>query len=68
MSRWSHAICRLCWDAQTPDREPTVLRYPHEETCCFCGAVTQEGIYVRENPARLRCGGEHPPAVEAPDV
>ena len=36
---------------------------PEEELCCFCGRtlinMTHGGIYVREDPAGLRCKGDH---------
>jgi hypothetical protein len=65
MSRFTHAICTACWRYRTakagqPGRVATRVTDAHEEACCFCGASTQAGIYVRENPLGLRCRGEHP--------
>lgn len=58
MSDWTHACCNLCWLAREGERIPTRMRNPDEETCCFCGDLTESGIYVRENPAAVRhCPG-----------
>jgi hypothetical protein len=29
------------------------------ETCCWCGQENESGIYRRENPETLACGGRH---------
>ena len=68
MSRWQHSICDTCWQRREPDREPIRLRDAKPETCCFCGAEHESGIYVRENWAFLLCRGEtgiHAVAAEA---
>jgi len=33
------------------------------ETCCFCGQVNQDGIYMRHDPKdpKLKCHCEHEP-------
>lgn len=49
-SDWTHAICAGCWDARNPGREPIRLRKPPQEPCCFCGFVSDDGIYVRADP------------------
>lgn len=57
---WTHALCVACW----PDRHPAE---PVPETgrtlrlvpCCFCGNLTGDGIFEREDPALTLCGGEH---------
>ena len=59
MSRWTHAICAVCYQEQEPGRTPTTLIEAGPETCCFCGRTTQEGIYYRHDPAPLRCHGAH---------
>jgi len=33
--------------------------YRETERCCFCGGLTDEGIYVREDPAVTLCHGDH---------
>lgn len=48
---WRHSICLACWKTRNPGREPIALKEPEIETCCFCGAETCDGIYVREDPA-----------------
>lgn len=40
-----HAMCRKCWERLQP-----VVAYERtaaEEFCCFCGALTEEGVFVR---------------------
>lgn len=59
MSMWNHAICRPCWDARDPYRTPARLKNPEPRICCYCGRSTVDGILVRDDPAWLRCGGEH---------
>lgn len=48
----SHATCRTCWDAANPDRLPVRLK-DFDETCCFCGARTPDGIFVREQADKV---------------
>jgi hypothetical protein len=63
---WTHASCRPCFDVMWSEggtagrREPYQLAeaYREAETCCFCGAQTAEGIYVRADPKIAQhCGG-----------
>jgi hypothetical protein len=61
MSRWSHSICAKCWYKRNPDQEPHRLVNRHVEICCYCGEQHFSGIYVRDNPAELRCKGVHLP-------
>jgi hypothetical protein len=28
--------------------------------CCYCGEPTIFGVYVRQDPAEVSCGGQHP--------
>lgn len=62
MSRWTHGICRECWTRREGLRVPVRAREAPAERCCFCGGVADEGIYVREDPSVLPCGGAHGPA------
>ncbi len=60
MSSWTHAICDDCWDAKRPER-PSPRDGKGEPTmCCFCGAPTASGIYVREDPKKTKCAGRGP--------
>jgi hypothetical protein len=59
MSKWTHAICIPCWNEKNPDRDPITLREEEKETCCFCGAPTTAGIYIREDPNKVLCKGNH---------
>jgi len=54
MADWTHAICRRCWKRREPERMPMCIVNPEEETCCFCGKKTNDGIYVRESPLRVK--------------
>ena len=60
MSKWTHAICQICWYEKNPGREPVTVLNGTEQICCFCGLKSKSGIYVREDPKGLRCEGEHP--------
>lgn len=62
MSRWTHGICRPCFDLRHPGRVPSALVEPCTEPCCFCGTDTDAGLYVREDPAssKLVCNGTGP--------
>jgi len=31
----------------------------HIDTCCFCGHLNADGIYVRRDPEETLCKGEH---------
>jgi hypothetical protein len=56
---WRHAICGLCWKVSRPQSTP--LRLVGElrvtERCCYCGDGTSAGIYLREDPSNVPCGG-----------
>ena len=57
MSAWNHNICQACWNKKNPDREPVRIKpaYAYLATCCYCGAENRDGIYVREDPAKMKC-------------
>lgn len=62
--QWNHAQCVACWNRDNPDnlvnarRAQDIVRR-ESLTCCFCGALTWAGIFVREDPAKLGCRGQH---------
>jgi hypothetical protein len=58
-SPFRHSICDLCWARERGTREPVriVPRYREDEVCCWCGATHRSGIYTREDPAKVPCGG-----------
>ena len=58
MGDWTHSICIDCWFGIRSDNPVTLFR-PKKEECCFCGATTQDGIYIRYDPKRLTCQGIH---------
>jgi hypothetical protein len=50
---FTQPACDGCWSGRYPGRQPVRLKEPETETCCFCGAQTQAGIYVRVDPATV---------------
>lgn len=57
MSKWTHVICRECWVAKHPDQDAHRIQGSPVHACCFCGTATSSGIYVREDPKLVNCGG-----------
>jgi hypothetical protein len=53
-SDWNHVICLPCWEKREPNRLPIAITNPHVERCCFCGKLTDSGIYVRESPLKVK--------------
>lgn len=52
---WMHKICFDCWYKKNPEREPVrFIRYKPEK-CCFCGRMTLERIFVRQDPRTVSC-------------
>uniref|UniRef100_A0A6H1ZC26 Uncharacterized protein n=1 Tax=viral metagenome TaxID=1070528 RepID=A0A6H1ZC26_9ZZZZ len=54
MGTWTHAICEGCWIIKCMYKEPVKLINRVAETCCFCGDSTVSGIYIREDPAKVK--------------
>lgn len=52
-------MCEACW-RQARGGEPTRLIGDEAGACCFCGGVTESGIYVRANPEFTHCEGKGP--------
>jgi hypothetical protein len=67
MSRWTHAICDVCWVKREPGRQPFQIGagLREKEKCCFCGKPTWAGIYIRTDPESLLCQGFHKRREEA---
>lgn len=61
MSRWTHASCLACYHVKYPGKWPPRAKAEvrETETCCYCGTQTVSGIYVRDDPNTLKCGGKH---------
>jgi hypothetical protein len=54
----AHTICRGCYADKEPGREPVCLNpeYADEaESCCFCGKLSSEGIYMRARRDEAPC-------------
>jgi hypothetical protein len=58
MSEWTHRICSVCWNKREPNRRPAVVINQEFKPCCFCGTMTNAGIYVRHDPQDLLCKHE----------
>lgn len=58
MNAWTHVICLPCWNARHERRTPMQITDAPEEQCCYCQRMTMDGIYVRENPAKVACQGK----------
>lgn len=56
-SRFTHAICGKCWAARNNGIIPHQLVDAASVACCYCGNETTEGIYIREAPEKVPCGG-----------
>lgn len=63
MVEWTHQVCSICW---TRSHQPGATAPRGKESgeigvCCFCGRLTNSGIFVQENPESkvLICGGVH---------
>lgn len=54
---WTHAICSTCWTGEWGARHPARLGDGEPEICCFCGADTNAGIYVKRDPKETPCQG-----------
>jgi len=52
MSRWIHALCCRCFDAEKPGFTPSrVMEQVRErKACCRCGDLQFCGINYRNNP------------------
>ena len=61
MSDWTHNMCGICWRKRNPLKtvKPVTFEDDHPTVCCFCGRRNVDGIYVREDPRKPRCQGEH---------
>lgn len=54
MGNCTWPICRECYAKRYPGREPITLA-PEVEVCCDCGIPTTDGIYIREDPRKVKC-------------
>lgn len=50
--QWTQPQCEICFRRDHPDREPhRLIKGVESERCVTCGKWTQDGIYIRINPA-----------------
>lgn len=62
MSPWTHACCRQCWNTRISGgrgRAPHQVVGAQTTTCCLCTARTDAGIFIRFDPTKLDCRGQH---------
>jgi len=50
---WTQPACNRCFEARHPGKTPSRLVDPDVEVCCFCGAATPSGIFVRVDPTTV---------------
>lgn len=52
MSDWTQPICAACWIERGPNRDPVSVTDGSldPEVCCYCGKLTNSGIYIRVDP------------------
>jgi hypothetical protein len=61
MATWTHPVCYPCWQQKfqiAPQQEPLRVLGDELKRCCFCGYMTDSGIFVRHDPQRLTCDHE----------
>lgn len=60
MSRgaWTHVLCEACDARRNGDTGPLLVIDATFEKCCQCGKACK-GIFIREDPALMRCKGVH---------
>ena len=49
MSRWTHRLCRTCYAARRPGREPHIIKDMVDGFCCAC-AGPAPGLWYRDAP------------------
>ncbi len=56
MSRFTHSVCAQCWTERHPDRPARGGEGNGDDiSCCYCGRLTSDGIYVRDEPMNTSC-------------
>lgn len=59
--KWNHDMCWACWGLFKPGQQPVRVEGGKMRKCCFCGAKSNSGIFVRHAPAerkrRKACSG-----------
>jgi hypothetical protein len=51
---WTQPICDTDWTLSHPDRFPVRVKDPEQEQCAYCGNTTDSGIYVRDDPTKVK--------------
>lgn len=58
-SPWRHVLCAPCWYLRNKNRAPVRVKDADAASCCLCGQMTRDGIYVRADPVLFECRGHH---------
>lgn len=58
-SRWTHSVCLPCWRTLKGERPPVTMAERENKVCCLCGRYHTSGVFVRDEPNKYRCKGEH---------
>ena len=57
-SKWTHNICKECWDKKNPNNRQAHRAIASESNvCCYCGQKNSDGIYLRDDPNTIPCKG-----------
>lgn len=59
---WTHPICERCWLESQEWTPETGIRLPYRlnadeseiHICAYCGYLTFVGIFVRDNPSKVK--------------
>lgn len=57
MSEETYTICERCWRSIKPTPKVMGINDGPEDRCCSCSRSTSAGIYIKEDPKTLMCGG-----------
>ena len=55
-NRWTHAVCKPCYEYLKPGREPVEPQNMAIPPCCYCGSPGF--TFYRGDPSKVPCNGE----------
>jgi hypothetical protein len=55
----THLACYACYAEREPDRDPVRLGDQPEAVCCFCGQMTEDGVWYRADSKDCVCPANH---------
>lgn len=65
---WTHSICDECCKEQQTGLVTFKLKDANEEICCYCGKLTFEGIYIRDEPKQPKFCTDKTEMFNSPEV